>query len=228
MFERAASTRAQAANARSRALAGSLLLHTTLGALLVWTAQRLVFPAPAQVYRVDLVAPPAPRTPEVMRPAAEREAPKPPPKEEPAPRAKVRKTPETAPAKAEAPPKEAEAKPPESKPTLEPPTAEETIRLEGAPFPYPEYLNNLVIQVKRRWRPPSGVQRWTAEISFIIHRDGRVTDIEWVRRSGSFGFDLEARGAVETAARQQAFGPLPEGYPADQLRVVFLFDPARY
>lgn len=182
-----------------------------------------MIPPPAQVYRVDLVAAPSPPAPaptvrEVPEPP--KEAPKPKPKEEPAPRAKQRKKPEAA--KAELP------KPPEPKPAPTTPNAEETIRLEGAPFPFPEYLNNLVLQVKRRWRPPSGPQRLSAEVAFLIHRDGRVTDIEWVRRSGSFVFDLEARGAIEAAARQEAFGPLPEGYPADQLRVIFLFDPAKY
>lgn len=227
VFEGSLYGRSGTSNGRSTAVVGTVLLHAALVVLLFWTSSRLALPAPAQVYRVDLVAPPAPPAPRVTRPAAEKKAETPPPEEEPAPKAKVKEKPAAAPVEVEAAPEE-EAKPPESKKTLEPPNAEETIRLEGAPFPYPEYTNNLVVQVKRRWRQPAGSQQLSAEISFIIHEDGRVTDIEWARRSGNFAFDLEARGAVETAARQQAFGPLPEGYPGDQLRVVFLFDPAKY
>ena len=227
VFEGSLSARSGTSNGRTSALVGTVLLHAAWVIVLFWAGSRLALPAPAQVYRVDLVAPPSPPTRQVTRPAAERRAEKPPPKEEPAPKAKVKEQPAAAPVEVEAKPEE-EAKPPESKKTLEPPNAEETIRLEGAPFPYPEYVNNLVVQVKRRWRQPAGAQRLIAEISFTIHKDGRVTDIEWARRSGNFAFDLEARGAVETAARQQAFGPLPEGYPSDQLRVVFLFDPAKY
>lgn len=206
---------------------GSFVLHAALGAVAVWAGTQWTLPAPVEVYRVDLVAAPRPPAPEVSA-AAARETPKARPPEEPAERAKRKKSPEAAPVKAEEPPKEAEPKPAETKKTLEEPNADETIRLEGAPFPYPEYVNKLVVQVKRRWRQPSGAQQLIAEVSFTIHKDGRVTDIEWVRRSGNSAFDLEARGAVETAARQQAFGPLPEGYPSDQLRVVFLFDPAKY
>lgn len=211
----------------STAALGSLLLHTFLGGTLIWAGSRLTLPARVEVYRVDLVAAPRPPAPEVAA-SAQKETPKPRPPEEPAEKAKLKKAPEAAATKVEAPKEAAEPKPEEVKKTLDEPNADETIRLEGAPFPYPEYLNNLVLQVKRRWRPPTGPQRWTAEIAFVIHADGRVTDIEWVRRSGDFNFDLEARGAIETTARQQAFGPLPEGYPSGQLRVVFLFDPARY
>lgn len=201
------------------AAVGSVALHGTLLLAGFLAGSRIVIPPPAQVYRVDLVAAPSPPAVTAV-PEASKETRKPAPKEEAAPRAKRRERPEAA--------KVERAKPAESKPSPATPTADETIRLEGAPFLFPDYLNNLVLQVKRRWRPPTGPQRLSAEIAFLIHRDGRVTDIEWVRRSGSPIFDLEARGAIEAAGRQQAFGPLPEGYPAEQLRVIFLFDPAKY
>ncbi|HKK08278.1 MAG TPA: TonB C-terminal domain-containing protein, partial [Gemmatimonadota bacterium] len=67
-----------------------------------------------------------------------------------------------------------------------------------------------------------------AEISFVIHKDGSVSGIDWVRRSGDLSFDLEARGAVEAAGRARAFGSLPKGYPRDRLRVSFFFDPTSY
>ena len=60
----------------------------------------------------------------------------------------------------------------------------------------------------------------------MIHEDGSVTDIEWIRRSGDPAFDLQAQGAIEAAGKSLAFGPLPDGYPQDRLRVSFFFDPS--
>ena len=100
-----------------------------------------------------------------------------------------------------------------------------TIRTEGVEFPFPGYLRNLVAQVFRRWRPPPGNSNLEAEILFLVHRDGTVSGLTFVRRSGSFGFDLEAQGAVEAAARAGAFGALPAGWGADVLPVSFFFSP---
>jgi outer membrane biosynthesis protein TonB len=62
---------------------------------------------------------------------------------------------------------------------------------------------------------------------FFIHRDGHISNLQFITRSGNFAFDLEAQGAVEAAGNAGAFGPLPEGYPADVLPVNFFFDPER-
>jgi TonB family protein len=105
---------------------------------------------------------------------------------------------------------------------------DEPVRLEGAPFPYPEYLANIILQIKRHWRPPTGGVQWRSELAFTILRDGSVEDVSWVRRSGNPAFDLEARGAIEAAGRRGVFGPLPDEYPSDRLRVSFFFDPTRY
>ena len=100
-----------------------------------------------------------------------------------------------------------------------------TVRTEGVEFPFPGYLRNLVAQVYRRWRPPAGNTDLEAEVIFFVHRDGTITGLQFVRRSGSFAFDLEAQGAVEAAARASAFGPLPQGYGPDVLPVSFFFSP---
>jgi hypothetical protein len=52
-----------------------------------------------------------------------------------------------------------------------------------------------------------------------------VTGLQFIRRSGAFGFDLEVQGAIESAARAHAFGPLPDGYGSDVLPVSFFFNP---
>ena len=96
------------------------------------------------------------------------------------------------------------------------------IRVEGIEFPYQGYLDNIVRQIALRFRPPRGSQL-KAEIAFLIRRDGSVTGIRFVQRSGSYTFDLEAQGAVEAAA--SAFGPLPAGFNEDVLPVMFSFDP---
>ena len=100
-----------------------------------------------------------------------------------------------------------------------------TIKTEGVEFPFPGYLHNLVEAVYRRWRPPPSNALLEAEVFFLVHRDGSVTDLRFTQRSGSFAFDLEAQGSIESAARAGAFGVLPAGYGPDVLPVSFYFNP---
>jgi periplasmic protein TonB len=100
-----------------------------------------------------------------------------------------------------------------------------TVRSEGIEFPFPGYLNNIVRQIAIRFKPRNPAARLKAEVRFLIHRDGSVSDITFIRRSGNFSFDLEAQGAVDAASSTLAFGPLPAGFPDDVLPVVFSFDP---
>ena len=96
------------------------------------------------------------------------------------------------------------------------------IRTEGIDFPYPGYLENIVRQIALRFRPPRG-SPLKAEVMFLIRRDGSMSGFRFMQRSGSFTFDLEAQGAVESAAG--AFGALPIGFRDDVLPVMFSFDP---
>jgi outer membrane biosynthesis protein TonB len=100
-----------------------------------------------------------------------------------------------------------------------------TVRSEGIEFPFPGYLNNIVRQVALNFKPRNPAARLKAEVRFLIHRDGSVSNIEFIRKSGNYSFDLEAQGAVEAASSMHAFGPLPAGFPDDVLPVVFSFDP---
>ena len=100
-----------------------------------------------------------------------------------------------------------------------------TVRAEGIEFPFPGYLNNIVRQIALNFKPRNPAARLRAEVRFLIHRDGSVSDLTFIRRSGNFSFDLEAQGAVEAASSMRAFGPLPSGFPDDALPVVFSFDP---
>lgn len=211
------------------AVAGSVALHSALVVGVAISALR----SPAEtieykVYKVDLYSPP----PQEL---GEPEAPKPQP-------AIVR--PE--------PPKEAvvEEKKPEPKPQPQPkkpaPTREEgksevakgrnpdpkavsggegvDVHLEGEEFPYPEYLENIILQLNRyfRWSGPGNLQ---AKIGFEIMRDGSVRRIRVLEKSGNINFDLEAVSAIEQAGQRGAFGPLPKGWVSDRLPVAFSFLP---
>ncbi len=218
------------------AVVGSMSLHAAALVFMIWGATRIDLPEPPQVYQVELVSAPraapvqtipvperrrtTPSEPET-RPVERQPEPQAPPRPEPAPRDEE---PETGEPEADPVVQERAAAPPEQAPE----GTDLPVRLEGAPFPYPEYLANVILQIKRHWRPPTGGQQLRAELAFTIMRDGSVVDLAWVRRSGNPTFDLEARGAIEAAGRRGAFGALPEGFPADQLRVSFFFDPTRY
>lgn len=207
------------------AVVGSLLVHAILGIVFIGASLSMKPPLlPAQTYRVRLVAAADETAPVRLRPqpaavAEEEHRPPPPqPTSDPAPETEV--------------PTVVEDTPPPVEPSTEPARADETgeeainVQLDGATFAYPEYLNNIIRQVHRYWRPPTGNRNLRAEIVFVIERDGSVSDMEWLRRSGDLSFDLEARGAVEAVGQKRAFGPLPDGYVRDQLRVSFFFDPA--
>jgi periplasmic protein TonB len=98
------------------------------------------------------------------------------------------------------------------------------VRTEGIEFPYPVYLQNVVRQIALQFKP-SGGGALRAEVAFLIRRDGSISGLKLVTRSGAFSFDQDAMGAVEAAARANAFGPLPQGFTDDVLPVIFSFDP---
>lgn len=204
------------------AVLGSLVVHAVLGAALLRASEAFAPPPPLRTYRVTLAAPApeeAPRREEPRPAEASEEEHRPPP-----PRPTERRKPET-----ERPTVVEESPPPE--PAPDPATAPEegedplNVKLEGAAFPFPAYLENVIRQVNRYWRRPSTRRALRAEIAFTILADGSVEEIRWIRRSGDLAFDLEARGAIEAAGRDRAFGSLPEGFPRDRLRVSFFFDP---
>ena len=205
-------------------MGGTAAIH--LGALIALLASvGGARPSMPPTYAVELVA--APIATGAKRPAPEAEAtppaapPKPVAKPKPAP---VKTTPRPAGRRETATRTSAPVTP---LPGAKPGTGSDidNVKLTGKEFPYPEYLRNLVTQIYRRWNRPTGNASLTAEISFMILRDGTVKDINLVTTSRSYSFDLEAKGAIESAALSRAFGPLPAGYPADYLQINFMFTP---
>ncbi len=210
------------------AFAGTFALHAAVAGVVFATDGHHSVPD-VPVYTVQLVAAPRPepdarRAPEVIeRPAQRPQAvPRTPP-------------PQTAMAEAPPPPEETEDKEPAPRntPDVEPLEGEEpstgsdpaTVSVSGVDFPFPEYLGNIVAQIYRRWQRPGGNESLRAEVLFLVRRDGTITNLRFVQRSGRFGFDLEAQGAIEAAGNSGAFGPLPEGFAGDILPVSFFFDP---
>lgn len=222
----------------TEAVVGSLGMHAVLLVIVFWGASQISIPESPQVYQVELVAAPreapvrAVPVPDRPRPTPEERPRARPVETQPAPTERPRR--DTRPAEAEQEAVEVVPETPvEERPAATPEQSREgveglPVRLEGAPFPYPEYLANIILQIKRHWRPPTGGQQLRAELAFTITREGSVEDVAWVRRSGNPAFDLEARGAIEAAGRRRAFGSLPQEYPLDVLRVSFFFDPTRY
>lgn len=198
------------------------------------------------VYRVNLVAaPPGPRAVGVVQPPAAT-----PPEASPAtppPPRPVTQTPDVAPTARPAPaprrkpqqstptptPAAAAAKPPP--PTQQPVAGGgpvggtgadvATVRTPGIEFPYGGYLDNIVRQLVLRFRPGTN-RALVADVSFLIRRDGSVSNIQVLRSSGVYAFDVEARGAVESAGQARAFGGLPRGFPDDVLPVTISFTPS--
>jgi periplasmic protein TonB len=226
----------------------SAILHAAVATLLFNTLKERKPVALPPMYRVEIVAAPpgeraigevksgqAKATTSVTQPSAAQSTLKemPLPKAKPAQKTPARATPSVSKPAAKAGAPDAKAVP---QPKTEAPKAGggpvggkgtdvATVRSDGIEFPFPGYLNNIVRQIALNFKPRNTNARLKAEIRFLIHRDGSVSDLTFIRRSGNFSFDLEAQGAVEAASSARRFGPLPDGFTDDVLPVVFSFDP---
>lgn len=219
-------------------LVTSALLHAGVIAAFVMIGPAAPPPSPP-VYRVNMVAaPPGPPAVGIVQPIATPTPEAPPPvrpkvepKVAPIPTTKPPPRPTRAPQQAtQTAPTETKAPPAKSAPTAGGGATGgrgadvANVSTGGIEFPYPGYLENIVRQIRLRFQG-SGRGAVRAEVSFLIRRDGSVSGIRLVTRSGNFQFDLDARGAVEAAANARAFGALPSGFSDDVLPVIFSFDP---
>jgi len=213
------------------ALTATLMVHGVVGMLLFGTARAHTRLPPT--YRVHLVAAPAPdmesrKAPEAFdRPAEEKPAPIPAAKRPQSTVSRATPPPTRDQTRREAAPRT--TSPNQPLPGEKPSTGNDvaTVSTEGIPFPFPEYLQNIVSQVLRVWTRPEQSTPLEAEVSFFIHRDGSVTDLQFIRRSGNFAFDLEAQGVIEEAGSRRLFGALPSGWTSDVLFVRFYFSGQR-
>ncbi|HUG42000.1 MAG TPA: TonB C-terminal domain-containing protein [Longimicrobiales bacterium] len=216
-----------------RAIGISVLIHGIIVTPVV------VFAHPPEVIefetiRINLVSPPPTEAVEPAAPAQVAPQPEPEPERvRPEPEATVEeKPPETPPEKKVEEPRT--EKPPATPPRQTTPSEPRpdaggeglNINTEGREFPYPEYLNNVIIQVHRyfRWSDESNPR---GVVYFEILQDGSVRNIRMVRPSGNRRFDFAVQGAIETAANRGAFGPLPDGFAAPTLPVQLEVEPPR-
>jgi len=228
-----------------RAVLGSIAVHAV--ALIVVFLTTALRPEPPVfiIYEMDIVSPDALEEGELTPPAPEEELvletpdePEPEPEEEipeltlqdeitpdpePVPDEPIEREepePEEVPVEEEV----VVATSPDPDPTEENPGADINVRMEGLQRDYPAYFENIVLQMRRCFRPPQGSTA-RATLQFVIRSDGSVDDIRVVEGSGDAAFDLIAMGAVECAGRGR-FGPLPAEMPFEAFPVRFKFDPS--
>lgn len=225
-----------------RSVVASVILHATLLAAVLLSGGLLAEDPPEfQTLRVHIVSPapvalgeptPAPAEesvvpPEVL-PDPVQEPPTPVEAKPPQPQ-----PPEPKPAEAKAPPPPPEEKKePEQQSTGTRPdptsTGGENLNVvqDGQDFDFPWYTDNIIIQLHRyiRWDGSPDLQ---VTLMFAIERDGSVGSVDIQRRSGNPRFDLAAVQAVNMAARNGEFGPLPAEFANERLWVRFSFVPQR-
>lgn len=99
------------------------------------------------------------------------------------------------------------------------------VRVEGGAFPHSYYLNLIQLRIQENWSPPyrrtGGRESRTAQVGFIIHRDGRVSDVELEAGTEFYLFDQAALRAVMNTGR---FPPPPGGMTQDYLKIHVTFE----
>ena len=223
-----------------RSLVLSASLHATVLAL-VWSSV-LFEPEPIffESYEIEMVSPPPAVQEEEMQEAAEElvvERPEPeplPPEPEPEEIIPAEQQEEDPPpveeieTPAEEPPDQEEepvvaAAPEEVEEATEESGVGIEVRMEGLRRDFPEYYGNIIFQIQRCLRTRDSGARRTS-VQFWINRDGSISGLDLVERSGNTRFDIEAMGAVECAGRGR-FGPLPEELPFERFPILFHFEP---
>lgn len=249
MQDRVADVLAQRAALDRGAGAGialSVLLHGGLAGLAIYTALHSPPPRPATMVNIQFAnvpAPAAPRpaqaTPAAQAPAAPKiEEPKPviaEPKPEP-----PKETPPQKPQKNTVPlspfgqstRKGSEQAPPPAPPPAAPAAATSTAPevpvggsgvtgIEGGDFPHTLYLQGMQRKIGGNWyRPASVAPGTTTVVYFRIQRDGTITGVEVMTRSGNATFDRAARSAVVSSS---PLNPLPFAYQGTYLGVHLTF-----
>ena len=224
-----------------KSLWGSLGVHAVALSVAVLASVSHRPPPEFVSYEIELVSPPPARKApepreEQKKLVVERPQPTPPAEEKPATVVKPKpkpKPPEKPPERKETPKPETPKEATKENKSAAAPDAEDAkskesgeginVRLEGLKRDYPAYYGNIIRQIDRCFRPPSGSSLATT-VYFVINKDGSVSDLSWAQKSGNPALDIAAMGAVECAGNGH-FGPLPEDVPFDRLPIQFKFYP---
>jgi outer membrane biosynthesis protein TonB len=94
-----------------------------------------------------------------------------------------------------------------------------SVRTEGVRCPSDAYCANIARQVQRYFRRPAQSRSDRGDVCFRLDRSGAASDIEVQRLQGSFAFRLALMEAVEQAARNNEFGPIPRSFSGDWLPI---------
>ncbi len=92
--------------------------------------------------------------------------------------------------------------------------------LDVADFCCPEYIAIMVTRIRSAWNQNQGASGTTL-VKFTIQRDGKLTNVELERSSGTTPLDLAAMRAVLTT---RTLPPLPDAFPNPVLPVHLNFE----
>lgn len=102
------------------------------------------------------------------------------------------------------------------------------LKLDVPEFPFSYYLALLQGRIKSNWEPPFNASATAASkkavVAFRILRNGQVTKISIISRSGDYLFDQACLRAVTLAS---PLPPLPFDFPRPSLGVQFEFEQGR-
>ncbi len=102
------------------------------------------------------------------------------------------------------------------------------LKLDVPEFPFSYYLALLRGRIQSNWEPPFNASRTAASrkavVAFRIRRNGQLTKISIVSRSGDYLFDQACLRAVTLA---NPLPPLPFDFPRPSLGVQFEFEQGR-
>ncbi len=115
---------------------------------------------------------------------------------------------------------------PSSIPMSTPGAADKSVVVQNGDFGsrFGWYVDVIKRTVSQNWysqlADPNASVGHSAVVTFVVHRDGSVTDPRIAQSSGVPSLDLSAVQAVE---RVSAFGPLPAGYAGSSVSVAYTF-----
>jgi outer membrane biosynthesis protein TonB len=103
-------------------------------------------------------------------------------------------------------------------------TLGESIQFDSKGVEFGPWLARFIAQVRSNWIPlipqAAMVMRGHTSIAFIVHRDGRITDVAVARPSDVDAFTKAARGAI---LMSNPTLPLPREYPDDRMPMMVTF-----
>jgi TonB family protein len=91
--------------------------------------------------------------------------------------------------------------------------------LDVADFCCPEYIATMIVRIRQAWTQSQGAGQTL--VKFTIQRDGKLTDVEIERPSGTTTLDLAALRAVRSTSM---LPPLPGAFPNPTLTVHLNFE----